>query len=111
MTEITALVAVQQTSRLENIHVLETLAFDIPVSSVNSLAVFCPSPRLPFFSINLGAFYLLQITNGAPKGVRTPVTDVRGQCPRPLDDGSRATDYKDPTNNSKYNQVNRQTAG
>ena len=25
---------------------------------------------------------------GAPKGVRTPVTDVRGRCPGPLDDGS-----------------------
>jgi hypothetical protein len=23
-----------------------------------------------------------------PKGIRTPVTDVRGQCPRPLDDGT-----------------------
>jgi hypothetical protein len=26
--------------------------------------------------------------NGGPKGIRTPVTDVRGQCPRPLDDGT-----------------------
>ncbi len=25
--------------------------------------------------------------NGVPKGVRTPVTAVKGQCPRPLDDG------------------------
>ena len=25
---------------------------------------------------------------GAPKGIRTPVTGVRGQRPRPLDDGS-----------------------
>ncbi len=25
---------------------------------------------------------------GGPKGIRTPVTDVRGQCPRPLDDGT-----------------------
>ncbi len=24
---------------------------------------------------------------GVPKGVRTPVTAVKGQCPRPLDDG------------------------
>ncbi len=24
---------------------------------------------------------------GVPKGVRTPVTGVKGQCPRPLDDG------------------------
>jgi drug/metabolite transporter (DMT)-like permease len=26
-------------------------------------------------------------TNGVPKGIRTPVAAVRGQCPRPLDDG------------------------
>ena len=25
--------------------------------------------------------------DGVPKGVRTPVTAVKGQCPRPLDDG------------------------
>ncbi len=25
--------------------------------------------------------------NGVPKGVRTPVTAVKGRCPRPLDDG------------------------
>jgi hypothetical protein len=28
------------------------------------------------------------VINGGPKGIRTPVTDVRGQCPRPLDDGT-----------------------
>ncbi len=27
------------------------------------------------------------IKDGVPKGVRTPVTAVKGQCPRPLDDG------------------------
>ncbi len=27
------------------------------------------------------------IIDGVPKGVRTPVTAVKGQCPRPLDDG------------------------
>ncbi len=26
---------------------------------------------------------------GDPKGTRTPVTGVRGQCPRPLDDGAK----------------------
>jgi hypothetical protein len=31
--------------------------------------------------------------NGVPKGIRTPVTAVKGQCPRPLDDG----DTKIPT--------------
>ena len=27
--------------------------------------------------------------NGVPKGIRTPVTAVKGRCPRPLDDGDR----------------------
>ncbi len=27
------------------------------------------------------------VENGVPKGVRTPVAAVKGQCPRPLDDG------------------------
>ena len=26
---------------------------------------------------------------GDPKGTRTPVAGVRGQCPRPLDDGAK----------------------
>ena len=26
---------------------------------------------------------------GVPTGIRTPVTAVRGRCPRPLDDGDR----------------------
>ena len=30
--------------------------------------------------------YLYTI-NGVPKGIRTPVTAVKGQCPGPLDDG------------------------
>ena len=25
--------------------------------------------------------------SGVPKGIRTPVTAVKGRCPRPLDDG------------------------
>ncbi len=25
--------------------------------------------------------------NGVPRGIRTPVTAVKGRCPRPLDDG------------------------
>jgi hypothetical protein len=25
---------------------------------------------------------------GSPKGIRTPVTAVKGRCPRPLDDGT-----------------------
>ena len=27
------------------------------------------------------------VLNGVPKGIRTPVAAVKGQCPRPLDDG------------------------
>ncbi len=27
------------------------------------------------------------MNNGVPKGIRTPVAAVKGQCPRPLDDG------------------------
>jgi hypothetical protein len=30
---------------------------------------------------------LIRAGNGVPKGIRTPVTAVKGQCPRPLDDG------------------------
>lgn len=28
-----------------------------------------------------------QPETGVPKGIRTPVTAVKGRCPRPLDDG------------------------
>lgn len=28
------------------------------------------------------------LSTGSPKGTRTPVSGVRGQCPRPLDDGT-----------------------
>ena len=28
---------------------------------------------------------------GVPKGIRTPVTAVKGRCPRPLDDGDAVT--------------------
>jgi hypothetical protein len=27
-----------------------------------------------------------EIRSGIPKGIRTPVTAVKGRCPRPLDD-------------------------
>ncbi len=27
------------------------------------------------------------LNSGVPKGIRTPVTAVKGRCPRPLDDG------------------------
>jgi hypothetical protein len=31
---------------------------------------------------------------GVPKGIRTPVTAVKGQCPRPLDDGDTKNPYR-----------------
>ena len=30
---------------------------------------------------------------GVPKGIRTPVTAVKGRCPRPLDDGDAKNFY------------------
>src|ERR1700722_7657417 len=32
---------------------------------------------------------------GVPKGIRTPVTAVKGRCPRPLDDGDSRSDGRD----------------
>ncbi len=37
--------------------------------------------------------------NGVPKGIRTPVTAVKGRCPRPLDDGDTENCY--PRTNTK----------
>ena len=34
---------------------------------------------------------------GVPTGIRTPVTAVKGRCPRPLDDGDEAF-QNDPKN-------------
>ena len=34
-----------------------------------------------------GATSDTSLKNGVPKGIRTPVAAVKGQCPRPLDDG------------------------
>ena len=33
----------------------------------------------------------LQKISGIPKGIRTPVTAVKGRCPRPLDDRDTKT--------------------
>ena len=38
---------------------------------------------------NKGAIAPLSLY-GVPKGIRTPVAAVKGQCPRPLDDGDEA---------------------
>ena len=58
--------------------------------------------QLSYSRINLGTYYLFGLATrlalpypvnatlkkvGIPKGIRTPVTAVKGRCPRPLDDG------------------------
>src|SRR3989344_6539317 len=37
----------------------------------------------------------LSVCIGVPKGIRTPVAAVKGQCPRPLDDGDRTAVSRD----------------
>gem|GEM_PF-2989218 len=34
-----------------------------------------------------------KFSSGAPKGIRTPASGLKGQCPRPLDDGGSAQGY------------------
>ena len=38
-------------------------------------------------AIKIGVLNQRVVLDGVPKGIRTPVTAVRGRCPRPLDDG------------------------
>jgi hypothetical protein len=40
--------------------------------------------------------------NGVPKGIRTPVTAVKGRCPRPLDDGDPELFYTISDVNGQY---------
>ena len=51
----------------------------------------CGNSDVPEESINYRQKKAYQMISllfyGVPKGVRTPVTAVKGQCPRPLDDG------------------------
>ena len=44
------------------------------------------------FEIFIDNVFHIIIEDGVPKGIRTPVTAVKGQCPGPLDDG----DTNDP---------------
>ena len=37
--------------------------------------------------VHIWARALCRLESGVPKGIRTPVTAVKGRCPRPLDDG------------------------
>src|SRR5207245_11514352 len=43
---------------------------------------------LPHFGGLLWPF--MATSSGVPTGIRTPVTAVKGRCPRPLDDGDEA---------------------
>jgi hypothetical protein len=61
--------------------------------------------------ISNGAEMKIKKDNG-PNGIRTRVTDVRGQCPRPLDDGTLRikipiTKFQIPV---KFKSPNTQTA-
>ena len=40
-----------------------------------------------FWELGHHLLYPMHPKNGVPKGIRTPVTAVKGRCPRPLDDG------------------------
>ncbi len=42
----------------------------------------------------------MNVKSGAPKGIRIPVFALKGQCPRPLDDGGNVCAYK------KYSRKN-----
>ena len=43
-----------------------------------------------------------QVHDGVPRGIRTPVTAVKGRCPRPLDDGDEARCSKTIARNNEY---------
>ena len=45
------------------------------------------SPYDPAEVKTRGSSHATPLDSGVPKGIRTPVTAVKGQCPRPLDDG------------------------
>ena len=46
-----------------------------------------PSPESDLRHMWLSLFKFDPETVGVPTGIRTPVTAVKGRCPRPLDDG------------------------
>ena len=41
------------------------------------------------------------VQSGVPTGIRTPVTSVKGMCPRPLDDGDAGQTIERPENVEK----------
>jgi putative acetyltransferase len=53
-----------------------------------SAALLAPLAVHPDFqSRRIGSRLVTEGLCGVPKGIRTPVTAVKGRCPRPLDDG------------------------
>jgi hypothetical protein len=46
---------------------------------------------IPVDNTNKKATRVVAFLFGVPKGIRTPVTTVKGSCPRPLDDGDVGT--------------------
>jgi hypothetical protein len=55
-------------------------AVAVQICSCKSVEPLCHRSSIPFHLSSAFA-------NGVPKGIRTPVTAVKGRCPRPLDDG------------------------
>ena len=52
----------------------------------------CRSKRISYFATDFPALNsCLFFDTIVPKGIRTPVAAVKGQCPRPLDDGDLTT--------------------
>ena len=49
-----------------------------------------PSKR-EIYGRNTKAIITMAFNDGVPKGIRTPVTAVKGRCPRPLDDGDKTS--------------------
>jgi|WetSurMetagenome_2_1015567.scaffolds.fasta_scaffold11054_2 hypothetical protein len=46
-----------------------------------------PTQWLTAIILLLNFLIKINIKDGVPKGIRTPVIAVKGRCPRPLDDG------------------------
>lgn len=60
--------------------------FDVNFRSASPVRFFDYSEKEAFLFLEQKRELML---SGVPKGIRTPVTAVKGRCPRPLDDGDR----------------------
>lgn len=58
--------------------------FDVNFRSASPVRFFDYSEKEAFLFLEQKRELML---SGVPKGIRTPVTAVKGRCPRPLDDG------------------------